>query len=254
MEKIIALICVVGMLCTLSLSVFACGPDFDSLDEIINGSDKLSVKVAVIITGVAIEKELIFREFCIYERPATITTIRTTNVLLGNVMVDESIELIAWGHSDYPSNGTDEGPHLDVGQEYLFFLHEVGYSSFPFGDDIEGRYSIWHSNLIYGVDNNGNIINTGNMIIDHNPFKIDTVDMIRKFIFARPGYILSPNDNITILDVLEILKYLVGMDSVIIPDTPAYYAALIVSENKPTILDALEILKHLVGMDSKVTA
>lgn len=67
--------------------------------------------------------------------------------------------------------------------------------------------------------------------------------------------------DVTIFDALEILKYLVNMDSTIQPikgmyDERVLNAALITQESKnsriPTIFDALEILKKLVGMPNGV--
>jgi hypothetical protein len=68
----------------------------------------------------------------------------------------------------------------------------------------------------------------------------------------KPGHILG-NDDITIGDALEVLKYIVKMESVITGDSietgnDAFRAACIVSKEKPSIMDALEILKYLVEM------
>jgi hypothetical protein len=68
----------------------------------------------------------------------------------------------------------------------------------------------------------------------------------------RIGHILG-NDEPTIFDALEILKYLVGIESVIDNCETAFKAALIVSETEPTIFDALEIIKYLVGMVNVIT-
>ena len=65
------------------------------------------------------------------------------------------------------------------------------------------------------------------------------------------GRILS-NDPPTAADALEILKYIVGIPSVISRNTDAFRAALIVSKDKPAVVDALEILKYLVGIIEEV--
>jgi hypothetical protein len=54
----------------------------------------------------------------------------------------------------------------------------------------------------------------------------------------------------TIGGVLEILKFLAGMDSSVKPGTNAFEAARITSQSAPVIADVLEILKYLAGMDS----
>ena len=71
----------------------------------------------------------------------------------------------------------------------------------------------------------------------------------------KAGHILG-NEELTILDVLEVLKSIVGIDSAVDKCGYALYAALIVDErpveNKPIIFDVLEMLKHLVGMPSVI--
>ena len=68
----------------------------------------------------------------------------------------------------------------------------------------------------------------------------------------RLGYI-NGDDEITIFDVLEILKYLVGIPSKISDDENAVFAARIVnSDEGPTIFDAMEILKYLVGIENMI--
>ena len=73
------------------------------------------------------------------------------------------------------------------------------------------------------------------------------------------GRVLGNDTDPTIFDVLEILKFLVGMDGVIKSgghDSRAWQAALITEESKlrgePSIFDVLEVLKYIVGMDSLV--
>jgi Leucine-rich repeat (LRR) protein len=63
------------------------------------------------------------------------------------------------------------------------------------------------------------------------------------------GKILG-GEEITILDALEILMYLAGLDSVIEEGNNAWFASLITGKDTPTINDALEILMHLAGMES----
>jgi hypothetical protein len=56
-------------------------------------------------------------------------------------------------------------------------------------------------------------------------------------------------EKITILDALEILMYLAGLESMIIPESGSWDAARITGGDTPTISDALEILMYLAGLD-----
>ncbi|MCL1903897.1 MAG: leucine-rich repeat domain-containing protein, partial [Oscillospiraceae bacterium] len=66
-----------------------------------------------------------------------------------------------------------------------------------------------------------------------------------------PGHVLG-NIDVTIFDGIEILKYLVGIESVIDDSKVALEAAMLTAESKargePTIFDFVEILLILVGM------
>jgi len=64
------------------------------------------------------------------------------------------------------------------------------------------------------------------------------------------GHILSNDKAIGIGDALEILKYLAGINSVIVNCDRAWNAALITNCRQPTISCALEILKRLAGIRS----
>jgi hypothetical protein len=61
------------------------------------------------------------------------------------------------------------------------------------------------------------------------------------------------NGVVSILDALEILMYLAGLDSVINDNPKSHAHGRITGEANPTINDALEILMFLAGMDSKIT-
>jgi hypothetical protein len=52
---------------------------------------------------------------------------------------------------------------------------------------------------------------------------------------------------------VEILKYVVKLDSVVAPGN-AWEAALIVSDNEPGISDAVEILKWVVRLENVLDA
>jgi hypothetical protein len=51
-------------------------------------------------------------------------------------------------------------------------------------------------------------------------------------------------------DALEILRYAVGLPSVLDNCSTALLAALLVSDELPGVQDALQILRHIVGLDS----
>jgi len=65
------------------------------------------------------------------------------------------------------------------------------------------------------------------------------------------GHVLgATTDAISIADALEILRYTVGLPSIIDECDIAKLAALIVSEETPGIADALQILRYLVDLPS----
>ena len=76
--------------------------------------------------------------------------------------------------------------------------------------------------------------------------------------YTRPGQILSINGPITTADVLEILKFIVGLPSVIDTDERAARAAIVRSRPNertgaaPTMADASELLKHIVGLPTVI--
>jgi hypothetical protein len=59
---------------------------------------------------------------------------------------------------------------------------------------------------------------------------------------------VNGDGEVSISDVLEILMYLAGLDSVINSSTLSLNAALVVSEDNPAINDVLEILMKLAGL------
>jgi hypothetical protein len=63
------------------------------------------------------------------------------------------------------------------------------------------------------------------------------------------GHVLG-TEPYTVNDALEILRYTVGLPSVLDNCTVAVIAALIVNEEVPDVRDALEILRSLVGLSS----
>lgn len=78
--------------------------------------------------------------------------------------------------------------------------------------------------------------------------------------YTRPGQILSVDGPITTADAFEILKFVVGLPSVIDTDERAARAAIVFRryyENSragavPNMNDALEILKHIVGLPTAI--
>jgi hypothetical protein len=68
---------------------------------------------------------------------------------------------------------------------------------------------------------------------------------------ALMGRILG-NYEVKVGDAVEILKFVVELDSVIDNNPTAWSAALVTGGDKPTIADAVEILKYVVGLPSKL--
>ena len=156
MKKLTALICTAGMLCAIILSVQATWYPYGSIDELIHGNEYMPEKTILIVTGIAtkqVETDIYMHPAGTILLPATITTIKVTEVLYGNVM-SESIEVATIGNT-LPTElggpgmvpGTS-GPSLEIGQEYLFFLFEP----------VWGRYLIGHPQRSYAIDSAGNII------------------------------------------------------------------------------------------------
>ena len=67
----------------------------------------------------------------------------------------------------------------------------------------------------------------------------------------QPGHVLG-KEYICTLDALEILKYIVGIETVIADGNRAFNAARITGGDTPTVSDVLEILKHLVQLPSRL--
>jgi Leucine-rich repeat (LRR) protein len=94
--------------------------------------------------------------------------------------------------------------------------------------------------------------NVSLMALQGNPVTDEQIaDLKSKLVLFRfyMGHILG-GEEITILDALEILMYLAGLDSVIEEGNNAWFASLITGKDTPTINDALEILMHLAGLES----
>jgi hypothetical protein len=98
----------------------------------------------------------------------------------------------------------------------------------------------------------------GQFTFFHHIDDLDTVSIsgasISRSVMCRiccVGFVRG-EDSITVHDALEILKWLVGLDSVIAEGNRAWNAALITGGDSPTAHDAREILKWLVGLDSMI--
>jgi hypothetical protein len=80
-----------------------------------------------------------------------------------------------------------------------------------------------------------------NPIWDGNPDELSTIQLLG---------ILVGQGKATIGDALQILRFAVGLNSIIAECPIAFQAALIVNEETPGVQDALAILRHLVGLPS----
>jgi hypothetical protein len=69
--------------------------------------------------------------------------------------------------------------------------------------------------------------------------------------FRRLGDV-NGDGSVTVQDALQILRFIVGLSSVIRPNTPAWTAALIADANaaRPSVSDALQILRFVVRLPS----
>jgi hypothetical protein len=72
-------------------------------------------------------------------------------------------------------------------------------------------------------------------------------------VVVTPGHVLAATtESIGIGDALQILRFVVGLDSIIDECDAAFQAALIVSTDTPGIGDALQILRHVSGLPSEL--
>jgi hypothetical protein len=91
------------------------------------------------------------------------------------------------------------------------------------------------------VSSLGSLTNVDYIIWDGNPNELSGFELKRAFL---------KHGNPTIADALEILRFVVGLSSVVGECDDALAAALIISEDTPGVADALQILRHLVGLES----
>jgi len=268
MKKIIALLCITGLLCATILPVGASWHSYANIDELIYGNEEFNYAATQIVTGIAVEKEEtdFFNSRFGLPEPITITSIQVTEVLYGDIKVGDTIEVAAYGHKDGVKSDeegpfvgrSDEGVFLDIGQEYLFFLYERFF--------ILDRQVVNHPNHVYAIDDNGMVVTS------YDELDIVSVDRVREFIGSttsnlyqkckeckicksgRPSVkgCITGGEFPSIFDALEILKSLIGMENQIDKCGNALKASLITvnSQKKgaPTIFDALEILKRIAGM------
>jgi hypothetical protein len=61
---------------------------------------------------------------------------------------------------------------------------------------------------------------------------------------------LHGNQRYRLGDALQVLRYLIGLTSIINECSIAKQAAMVVSEDRPQLADALQILRHIVGLES----
>jgi Leucine-rich repeat (LRR) protein len=101
-------------------------------------------------------------------------------------------------------------------------------------------------------------LDSTSLCLDRNPVANDT-EQLAALRAARSrnahrttltlGHVLG-TEPYTVNDALEILRYTVGLPSVLDNCTVAVIAALIVNEEVPDVRDALQILRSLVGLSS----
>jgi hypothetical protein len=99
---------------------------------------------------------------------------------------------------------------------------------------------------------------TGNPISNVNAFNGKDVEVLwdggaTSISTGKMLGILVGNGSATISDALAILRFAVGLDSIVGECEYAFQAALIVSEEQPGVRDALQILRSLVGLESALS-
>ncbi|MCL2036629.1 MAG: leucine-rich repeat domain-containing protein, partial [Oscillospiraceae bacterium] len=152
------------------------------------------------------------------------------------------------------------GSHADgIPNNSIIILPSAqGEFGFEFSFDItaeqlaEAGLNIDNAQLFY-VNGNGITQQHGELTRNSDGSVTITIDRASSYVLAAVTHgDVTGTGAVTIADVLEILKSLAGMSSVIDDNVIALQAALIVNPTatKPSIADALEILKHLAGMKS----
>jgi hypothetical protein len=108
---------------------------------------------------------------------------------------------------------------------------------------LAGLTNLWHLNLRYNpVTDISPLADLDVHIMwDGNPANPATAQMLGR---------LAGLGQATVQDALAILRYTVGLSSILDICSDAYAAALIVSEDTPGVRDALQILRSVVGLSS----
>ena len=178
-RKILALICVAAMFCTLALSVATVSADwreYENINDIVDSA-------ALVIVGNAVNEDITY-----FERdsgspmPVTITSVEITEVIHGNARVGDVIDVIVMGHADPQPNEDGEtsqssidGPFMEIGGNYLLFLVAWGETDyFQYINPSQGRFVI---------DSEGNIA--------ENQF-VASLDELRALIAGDPEPVTTP--------------------------------------------------------------
>ncbi|MCL2697052.1 MAG: hypothetical protein FWE74_03095 [Oscillospiraceae bacterium] len=164
MKKVLALICIISIFCTLIIPANACWAwGFESLDELINGKKSEDAPGAdIIITGIVIDAELTELTWNSYPEIApqsvTLASVRVTEVIKGDVSVGDIIKTVSTGYDwslvelnedDIIMESSVDGPFLSLEQDYLLFLWESdrGENNYGFSGANQGAFILDGENI-----------------------------------------------------------------------------------------------------------
>jgi hypothetical protein len=169
MKKCLTLICLICLFCTFKIPANACWAwGFENVHELINGKPSENAPGAVLIlTGTVIDAELTH----ISGQPVTLTSVKITELIKGNVSTDSIITAISTGHDwsltdpDEPAvSSSVDGPFLTLGQDYLLFLWESHHGENNYG---------------FAGANRGAFIIDGEQVINGEYMEMATLDAVR---------------------------------------------------------------------------
>jgi Leucine-rich repeat (LRR) protein len=155
----------------------------------------------------------------------------------------------------------------NLGNEFATYVN-LSYNQItdvsPLANLTNLQFLTLHNNQITDLTPLGNLIRLESHLagLDKNPVTAEQIDTLNETLRQRRasmdravltfGHILGI-EPYTVSDALAILRYCVGLPSVLDDCPVALMASLIVSEENPGMSDALEILRSLVGLPNALT-
>jgi len=165
-KKVLMLILIAGLIFALTIPASACWAwGYDDVNELIHGKvidspeSEYAPGAAIIIVGTVIDAELRGSHENRDDHAVTIAHIKVTEVLKGDISVDDIISTVSSGH-DYSlainrsgTSSSTDGPFLSINKDYLLFLWESGYDGdyFGFAGANQGAFQLDEKeNIMYG--------------------------------------------------------------------------------------------------------